>query len=446
MRLPGPVAAAALALLVAAAASSQQFKVSTEHPRLFLRPQRLRLLKREVQRESLRWQQLAMLMEGKARMPEPGFALALYYQASGNEQAGLEAVKWALAGASDLRQLALVFDWCQPLMSPEQSRMLAGRLEQGLKQAPAARDVASMRARGLAAVALADHLPGVPELTFESIVRQWWQGEVVPALKSGRAVISRDDHYALFELLHALRDNLDVDLAEAVPALLRQLPLGHLFSYYPASYPGGENEYRIPAPAGQPVDLRRAALSRAAELAIVAYEPNAFENQSLQGWLMHDRFLLRSAFGITYEFLWANPYQPGGSYYHLPLAFYDELFGRLFLRSSWDDEARWLGYFDGRLEVFENSEPKAVPLRAAFRPVQIGSTVVTYGASSLRLEAASEVTGVYVLGLRPLGRYEIRADSGKAREERADRHGVLHLEFPGGLGGLLRLREIAARQ
>jgi hypothetical protein len=430
---------------MAAAASSQQFKVSTDHPRLFLRPQRLRLLKREVQRESLRWQQLAMLMEGKARMPEPGFALALYHQASGNEQAGLEAVKWALAGASDLRQLALVFDWCQPLMSSEESRKLAARLEQGLKQATA-KDVASMRSRVLAAVALADHLPGVPELTLESVVRQWWQGEVVPALKSGGAVISRDEHYALFELLHALRDNLDVDLTEAFPAFFRQLPLCHLFRYYPASYPGGENEYRIPAPAGQPVDLRRAALSRAAELAMVAYEPNAEGSQYLQGWLMHDPYLLRSAFGITYEFLWADPYQPGGSYYHLPLAFYDELFGQLFLRSSWDDEARWLGYFGGRLEVFQNSEPKAVPLTAAFRPVQIGGTVVSYGASSLRLEAASEVTGVYVLGLRPLGRYEIIAASGKAREERADRHGVLHLGFPGGLSGLLRLREIAARQ
>jgi hypothetical protein len=443
MGLPRPVAAAALALLVASAALTQEFKVSTEHPRLFLRPQRLRLLKREVQRESLRWQQLAMLIEGQARMTEPGFALALYYQASGNEQAGREAVKWALAGAGDLRQIALVFDWCQPLMSPEESRKLAARLEQGLKPA-AARDVASARSRALAAVALADHLPEVPERTLESVVRQWWRAEVVPALRRGRGVISRDEHYALLELLHALRDNLDVDLAEDFPAFFQQLPLYHLFSYYPAPYPGGENEYRIPAPAGDPVDLRRATLSRAAELAMVAFDTNAPGNQYLQGWLMHDRFLLRSAFGITYEFLWANPYQPGQSYYHLPLTFYDELFGQLFVRSSWDDEAHWLGYFDGRLELFEGGEPKTVPLRTASWPIQIAGTMVTYGVNPLRLDRGSELTAVYVLGLKPLGRCEIRVDGEKPREAQADRSGILRLEFPGGLRGSLRLREIAA--
>ena len=35
----------------------------------------------------------------------------------------------------------------------------------------------------------------------------------------------------------------------------------------------------------------------------------------LQGWLMHDSFMLKSTFGAPYEFLWANPYQPGLSYY-----------------------------------------------------------------------------------------------------------------------------------
>ena len=86
---------------------------------------------------------------------------------------------------------------------------------------------------------------------------------------------------------------------------------------------------------GEP-DLKRAALTRAAELSLVAYDSNTLEYQYLQGWLMHDRFLMRSPFGIPYEFLWANPYQPGLSYFHLPLAFHDSRLGRLFLRSSWD--------------------------------------------------------------------------------------------------------------
>jgi len=91
-------------------ALAQDFKIYTEHPRLLLRPQRLRLLKLEKERQSMRWRQFEMLMAGKAAMPEPGFALALYYQVSGNQEAGQEAVNWALGASADLRQSALVFD------------------------------------------------------------------------------------------------------------------------------------------------------------------------------------------------------------------------------------------------------------------------------------------------------------------------------------------------
>src|SRR5215469_5259753 len=70
--------------------------VSTEHPRLFLRPARLRLLRREKERNSLRWEQFQTLMAGNAAMPEPGFALALYYQIAGDKASGRKAVAWAL--------------------------------------------------------------------------------------------------------------------------------------------------------------------------------------------------------------------------------------------------------------------------------------------------------------------------------------------------------------
>src|SRR5438445_386559 len=104
------------------------FDIYTEHPRLFLRPQRLRLLKREQERRTTRWIQFETLMAGKAPMPETGFAQALYYQVSGNEEAGKQAVRWALGPASDLRQLALVFDWCQASLTEAQSKALAGKI------------------------------------------------------------------------------------------------------------------------------------------------------------------------------------------------------------------------------------------------------------------------------------------------------------------------------
>src|SRR3990172_8595908 len=106
----------------------ENLRVYTEHPRLFLRAGRLKLLKRERERQSLRWMQMEMLMAGKARMPETGFAYALYYRVSGDEAAGRIATDWALGPGDDLRQLALVFDWCQDLLNTQQAKVLAAKL------------------------------------------------------------------------------------------------------------------------------------------------------------------------------------------------------------------------------------------------------------------------------------------------------------------------------
>src|SRR3954471_19558593 len=73
-----------LGLLAAGAIFAQtadeDFKIYTEHPRLLLKAQRLKLLRRERERRSQRWQQLEALVLGKVQMPEPGFAEALVYQ------------------------------------------------------------------------------------------------------------------------------------------------------------------------------------------------------------------------------------------------------------------------------------------------------------------------------------------------------------------------------
>src|SRR5205814_4439857 len=96
----------------------ETLKVYTEHPRLFLNAHRLKLLQREKERRSMRWQQFELLMAGHAPMPEPGFASALYYRVAGDQPSGRAAVTWALGSAgTDLRQLAIVFDWCQELLS-----------------------------------------------------------------------------------------------------------------------------------------------------------------------------------------------------------------------------------------------------------------------------------------------------------------------------------------
>src|ERR1017187_4749991 len=113
---------------LAAQTPDEPVAVYTEHPRLFLRPQRIRLLKRERERASPRWQQFETLVVGGAPMPERGFAWALYFQVTGNAEFGRKAIVWALPPAAHLRQQALVFDWCQDLLSEPQRRDLTARL------------------------------------------------------------------------------------------------------------------------------------------------------------------------------------------------------------------------------------------------------------------------------------------------------------------------------
>ena len=259
-----------------APAAEENYRVDTEHPRLFLTQRRLKLLQRERERRSLRWQQFEALMAGRARMPEPGFAAALYYRVAGDRDAGARAVEWALGPGRDLRQLALVFDWCQEVLSPAQSTALAERLERGIGQISSEAGVPAVRSRLLAAVALAGHRDEISARVLGEAINGWWERRIVPALKEGKDTLPLDDHYALFEIFHAVRDNLEIDLRESVPRYFADLGTYRLLAYYPASWPAAENDYRIPVStrAGQP-DLVRAALARAADLSIVAFDLNS---------------------------------------------------------------------------------------------------------------------------------------------------------------------------
>ena len=418
------------ALLAQVPGGDEPIVVFTEHPRLLLRPARLRLLRRERERKSPRWQQFEALVAGGAPMPERGFAGALYFQVSGNREAGENAIAWALGPGRDLRQQALVFDWCQDLLSEPQRRDLTARLEQAIGRPPAEDTVAVERSRLMAAVALFDHVPDLPRRELERVARTWWAGRIVKALEAGRSAIARDDAYALYELLHVMRDNTNLDLRESCRRFFKDFPIEHLLSYYPPSYPAGENEYRIGAmrQSGEP-DLQLAALGRAAEMAMVAFDTNAPESQVLQGWLMHDNFMLRGAFGAPYEFLWANPYQPGLSYYHVPLIYHDPDFGKLFVRSSWEDSATWFGYFDGVMQLFSDGKITSLNPQLAMAPLELQEAVICFARSARRFQVKlDEEDAVFVVGLEPHRTYQVEVDDEEMFEAAADTGGILELD------------------
>lgn len=418
-------------------ADEEFLEVYTEHPRLLLRQQRLRLLRRERERRTMRWVQFETLMAAGADMPEPGFALALYYQISGDAEAGKKAIGWALGPDEDLRQIALVFDWCQPLLSPQRSRDLAAKIEKLMaSEAPAARkgQVEALRNRAFGAVALAGHNQKLSNAALSDIVREWWRGSAVPAIHAHKDPIAPADYYALFELLHAVRDNTNTELRDDARAYFKALPLYHLLLYYPAAYPAPENEYRIPrmSEGGEP-DLNRAIQARATELSMVAYDTNAPESQVLQGWLMNDRFLMRGTMGITYEFLWANPYQPGLSYYHVSLVFYDPEFGRLLVRSSWDEDATWFSLVDGNMQVFRNGAPSPLKPSDGEGQIEFPYALIFYRdkIQSLKLNLKEDQTA-YLLNMGSGQKFDIEAEDRELSEVQADIGGILTLQFPPG--------------
>jgi hypothetical protein len=245
------------------------------------------------------------------------------------------------------------------------------------------------------------------------------------------------------ELLHVFRDNLNFDLRDTFPAWFKEYPLVHLMAHYPAPWPAAENEFRIPAdPEIRKTgpNLDKAVLSRAAELSMVAFDTNSPETQLLQGFLMNDRFVMRGTYGIPYEFLWANPYQPGLSYYHVPLACHDRIGGQLFVRSTWEDDASWIGFFEGRLQLFSEGSVTEIDPRLAHEPMDLEEATVFFGRDANRFRVpkrkADEATDdVFIVGLDPLKSYHVEVDGEEMVEEFADPGGIIYLPgLPAGAG------------
>jgi hypothetical protein len=265
---------------------------------------------------------------------------------------------------------------------------------------------------------------------------------MLPALKSGKDAIARNDAYPLWEMMHAIRDNTNIDLRETYPRFFKDFPIEHLMSHYPATFEGPDNQYRIGASKNGEPDLRSAALSRAAELAMVALDTNAAESQVLQGWLMHDHFVLRGPFGAPYEFLWANPYQPGLSYNLVPLIYHNTDFGKLFLRSSWDEDAKWFGEFDGMMQLFADGHPSLVSPKLDTPPISLGSATLCFAMRQRKFQLKlDEDEAVFLLGLEPRRIYQIEIDDEEMFETQSDPAGILEVDVPRGRAIGMRIRE-----
>jgi len=304
-----------------------------------------------------------------------------------------------------------------------------------------ASNVKQQSARTLGVTAIADRLPDHGEAILKDVVLQWWRATMVTRIEKGEPALPREQIYAFYEMLHAIRDNLKIDLRESAPAFFKNLPVDELAGHYPSPLESPENEYRVPVYVrnGDP-DVAEAAMSRAAEFAMVAYDDNALESQFLQGWLMQDRFLMRGGLGIVYEFLWANPYQPGLSYFHIPLVFHDGATGHVFARTSWDEDATWIGYFDGHLQLFRDGRIETLRAGAATKPVRVGDAVLLSAESKDIAKFRADGEAVFVMNLAPKARYDVEVDDEELADMETDAGGTLVLAFPEGTNTGVRIK------
>lgn len=412
------------------------FRVYTEHPRLFLRPHRLNLLRKEPGRQSMRWEQFSTLLKGGVQPPEPGFSWALFYEITGDKTAGRKAVEWAVAPQrriGDLRQLAIVYDWCQEVLAPAESQSLSSSIRGFLNQPLKLPSLPAERDRVLAALSIAEQDQDLAERVLRGAITNWWRQQFAPALGTSGHLLVGGDLFPLVELLHAVRDNLNIDLREANPNYFINLAGFDVASHYPAPYPAAENEYRIPMffHSGDP-NLEEAALSRVSGLALVAYDTNSIPSQYLQGWLIQDRFQLRGPFGAPYEFLWANPYQPGLAYVHLPLVFHDPKSGTLLARSSWEENAVWFGLLDGKMQLFENGSVTEISTngRQGEGSIDLGSSLILQGRIPMQFAAENET--IFVVGLTPAKPYDVEIDDEEMHEVKSDASGIVEFRFQAG--------------
>jgi hypothetical protein len=375
--------------------------------------------------------QFDSLVSGGAPTSEPGFAAALFFAISGDRAAGRKAADWAVRDGKDIRQLALVLDWCRDALSESERKAIAARLAARLAEGEAG-NMMSVRDRVLAAIAIADYDQPTTERTLHFVIDHWWREQTAPGLRIGAIGFTQADLYPLLEIIHAIRDNLSIDLRDDAPRHFASLPLWYLASFYPAPYEAAANEFRVPswAGTGEP-DLRGAALARAAGMAMVAADPNSNETQYAQGFLMQDRFIMRDTFGAPYEFLWANPYQPGLAYSLLPLVFYDAQRGALFARSSWDENARWFGIVGREFQLFDDGRVHVLemgPAAASPKPLEIGPAEVLQWRVPLRVEAGADT--IFVVGGKPGAKYDVEIEDEEMQEADADRAGTVRCDIP----------------
>ncbi len=278
---------------------------------LLLTPQRLRRLQRDRERQTVRWQHFESRIRSAPESPERGFELALYYAVSRDEARGREAISWANAHPCEIRQVALVRDWCGPLLAGEAGNNLSG----AACSKAAARSPSNASSRDF----LLREIAGGQGR--EASDRTGWRG-MLARLREG-SFSAAGELYAACEYLLIVKSSEGIDLRQDAPQFFSQLPEALLLSLNPSELEHPDWMMHVAA------------------LALVALDPNLESSQFLQSWVMEDGQMLSEGPGVGYELLWADPYLPGVSYQNRDSWLYQPG-ERLLARADWSVQSCWI--------------------------------------------------------------------------------------------------------
>lgn len=296
---------------------------ATDHsPQLLLTPQRLRRLQRDRDRQTVRWINFDNRVQSAPDSPERGFELALYYAVTREEKPGREAIQWALAHPCDRRQVALILDWVDDLVLPDQTHQLA----QATCPAARASRIEALRDELFFGISLGRNVEPSEDL----------KTDLLHPLENGDFQDSRQ-LYAAVEIIDAVRTTQRIDLREEDRQFFSALPTELLLSLKPD---------QIEHPA---------EMTHIAALALVSLDPNLSGSQYLQAWAIENRQMIRDGPGVGYELLWGDPYLPGVGYQNLEPWVYDPA-GRLFARADWNPDSCWIRIAKSGVEE-ENCPP-----------------------------------------------------------------------------------------
>ncbi|MDE0107873.1 MAG: hypothetical protein OXJ37_23040 [Bryobacterales bacterium] len=436
----------ALLCLGDAAFGQAEFRVYEEHPRLFLEPSRLQRLRNDVDRQSLRWRSLSDLVAAETAFEEQPLVDALRFQVEGAETAGRAAVAWSkrlsengIGNAGELRQAALVYDWCYDLFDPSERAELREAMATAVSSLlpQAALGVGLIRSAILASIAAAGDWDE-SEAALAALLGEHWRTEVMPSLRDGSIGDDGQNLIAALETGLVVRHNLESDPLQPGIDALRSLARCRLLSYYPLDIETDSGRLRWPSRYGTNEQLarRQAPLYRIAEMLLVAYESNLPEFQFLQGWIRDEGYQQTSQLVAPYEFLWVNPYLPGLTAQSSPLLAHDPIRGRIFGRSGWDLPATWLGYSEGRLELLASGELSTTTNFRGLAPIYFPEAVVVPVTPPAKTtlswepsrEQAPENAYIFLVGLRAGDTYGLKIGGRDARLVQASEGGIIVLQ------------------